>query len=65
MLIDYTYMMKENNHYDLTSRFGLTDFFGGTESECFYTFVVALVRSQNDAPKFYHLILQSRKYKSF
>lgn len=36
MLIDYNFVMKENNHHDLSSQLGLLNFFVVGESVCFY-----------------------------
>ena len=43
LLIDYIFMIKEDNHHDLTSRFGLLDFFLKQRTVCFHILVVDLV----------------------
>ena len=45
MLIDYIFMIKENNQHVFSSRFGFSDIFPeGGESVCFHTLIRDLVR---------------------
>ena len=57
-------MMEENNHCDLTSKFGLSQFFGDGESVGCFHILVADLLDQKCAPKF-HYLLYFWKFLSF
>ena len=59
-MIDYTFMIKENNHHKIIRRFGLLYFIQSQRLSMFqYTYCRRGKGGQNDTPKFHHLLYQS------
>ena len=61
MLKDYAFMIKENSHYNLTSRLDSADFFSELENQ----YVCIHLLLGKDAPKLHQRLYQSLKNSNY